>query len=585
MSSRRIFHVTIVLVAAVVAGCGLVFGPEPRPPVPQFDPPAGTYAEQQWIRITSDKGQVFYTSDPDADESVFQRAWDMVHVEHDTELRAFTIDDRGIRSVMAVADYVIGESSPPVVVSSGIYQQDTTYRSFNITWDVSEPDEKNNSNPYDDVTDWYNLEFSVFASPDDNIDTIDDAITNGALVKDWHSAQTGGVGFASYQTSQAGETVYINVFVRDMSGNTTPYGTVKMKTPPALDIYVGNAAGADQIWLNNADLFVDFYPVSPADVVPTLTTTYAVALGDIDGDGYDDLVASYLDVDVYLAWFKARGNGIFDGTDRVVLRKEIPPAYVSEDIELADMDLDGDLEIVVAYRNGQGVDVFNSDGTLLFNVPSNQTNRVSVGDFDDDGYPDLVTSHYVPGVYSLWKNDSGTGITEQIQSWLPADTVSNPIDVLLTDLDDDSLADLVVSAPGEFRVAIYYSNGDGTFDPGPPQPPAWSSDEASRLAAIDWNDDGNTDLIFGNNTSTSFQETKIYLSDGAGGFPSSIEAVSGGLDCNGLSVADMDGDGDDDFVELLTTFGYRVWINDGGAIVVGPSQATPVGALAVGRLR
>ncbi len=582
----------LVVVVVMLIGCGPFFGPEPGPSAPRFDPPAGTYNEHQWVSIKNRDGQLYVTMDPAADILEFKPMWDNeeIFVGETVTIRAYVIDDRGLRSPIAEAEYIIdtGDTTAPTISSPGIHQTYAEYFHYEIQWDAWPPDGTNDSNPSDDLTDWYNLEFAVYASPGDNIDTIEDAEINGSLVKDWHSENmAGGVGYAYCTASHAGERRYINVFVRDQEGNTSAYGSVRMESRvPPPDIYLERQGLGAEVWLNQFDAsFTDIVDPSPA----VITDTYAVALVDLNDDGLDDLVASYWDAGTgYQAWFASVGNGTFSDT----------PNYFEEgsdiayDIEVADLNLDGTPDIIFANSlNGlTETAVYSADGSLLFTVPTFSTDFLAVGDINADGYPDIVTGDNAGGEkVQVWINTDGTGVTKAPQtSWIGIDDVSDPLDVHLADLDGDGDADLLVaSATG--AAQIYYSDGNSALDV-EDESSMWF-DEPYRVTTADWNGDGWLDLIFANDFSVLPNvDTRIFISDRAYGFGVLPVNPSLGRVPLDIEVADFNDDGWPDFVQTFTPFAtnpFQVWMNDGsGGVVLGFSPFSGGDdILAVGRLR
>ncbi|MCK4516527.1 MAG: chitobiase/beta-hexosaminidase C-terminal domain-containing protein, partial [Spirochaetaceae bacterium] len=191
----------LVVVVSMLIGCGPLFGPEPGPGAPRFDPPAGTYDEHQWVSIDARHSRLYVTTDPAAGVLEFKPMWDdeSIYVSDDMTIRAYVIDGRGLRSAVSEAAYVIEDAAAPVISSATIRQMYADYFGYDIQWDAWPADSSGDSNPSDDLTDWHNLEFAVYASPGDNIDTIEEAEanTNCTLVRDWHSENTaGGVGYA-----------------------------------------------------------------------------------------------------------------------------------------------------------------------------------------------------------------------------------------------------------------------------------------------------------------------------------------------------------------------------------------------------
>ncbi|MEE8441647.1 MAG: hypothetical protein V3S41_08005, partial [Spirochaetia bacterium] len=276
---RSPFATALVVVAVMLNGCGPIFGPEGGPSAPVFDPIPGTYTEHIWVSIDKPGGQVYMTTDPTLDVLQFgpMGNGESIFVGDDLTLRAYVIDDRGLRSPITVAEYIIEDTAAPVISSTAIWQTYVQYFGYGIEWDTWPADIPSGSdpNPSDDLTEWGDLEFAVFASAQDNIDTPADAESNGTLVKDWHSENaTGAVGYADYTASMAGERRYINVFVRDQAGNGSAYGSVRMESRVApLDIYVARLSPlADEVWLNQFDGAFNPSFVAAPDPPPAILT-------------------------------------------------------------------------------------------------------------------------------------------------------------------------------------------------------------------------------------------------------------------------------------------------------------------------
>ena len=144
----------------------------------------------------------------------------------------------------------------------------------------------------------------------------------------------------------------------------------------------------------------------------TLPEAITIAPGDVDGDGLTDLVATnYLGNTISI--FRQTSPGVFPVIASQVLGK---PDSCSGDgatcgpqsVFLADVDEDGDLDVVVANGSlGSGLDrgdvtvfrqiapgLFDPKPTVLANLPGNEfPSRVIVADIDGDGDPDVVCSN------------------------------------------------------------------------------------------------------------------------------------------------------------------------------------------------
>ena len=216
------------------------------------------------------------------------------------------------------------------------------------------------------------------------------------------------------------------------------------------------------------------------------------ALYDNDGDGSFTSLSSPFDVVYYACptWFDYNNDGLMD---------LFLPGVKS-------MDYDNDLSEVAAYlyeNKGPGTDgkyVFEEvnaatpESNLMGISPiygslggGRSRHYVSVGDYDKDGWLDLVIAglddyedteglvgdngkpvvHHDRRVLYLYKNNQGKGFIRQetpLDGEKPFTGLSRG-SVHFADMDNDGWLDIVSSGygPGEGNLRIYWNNGDGTF--------------------------------------------------------------------------------------------------------------------------
>lgn len=168
-------------------------------------------------------------------------------------------------------------------------------------------------------------------------------------------------------------------------------------------------------------------------------------IGDIDGDNDIDVVIGYENPGFGFRSFINDGTGVF--TAGSFSPTPLGSGVVS-DIDLADLDGDGDLDVFATNPNpGDSSYVFLNDGLGTFthsasrNIPTTTFSYKSyLGDVDSDGDIDIVFGGYI-SFPRLWVNDGAANFVFDSDIPSIADEYAK---VLIGDLDGDSDQDIVV---------------------------------------------------------------------------------------------------------------------------------------------
>jgi hypothetical protein len=250
---------------------------------------------------------------------------------------------------------------------------------------------------------------------------------------------------------------------------------------PSLHIWLGDGKGA-------------FTPMTPTW---TSIGYGALATGDINGDGFPDIVVAshFGPVQTLLS----DGKGGF--TEKILHRQD---GYVAA--QLADLNGDGHLDLILlGYRNA-GIEIYFGDGkgnwklhTNLPEPPPGETmpgRDLAVGDLNHDGHLDLVAAFQRWGVY------------------------------------------------------IYYGDGRGGFKGGPADFDSQNR-EFQLIALADVNHDGHPDVVingtFGGRDQLNGPD--LYLGDGHGAWKASSTGLKAlKLASAGIALGDLDRDGNLDIV-------------------------------------
>ena len=304
----------------------------------------------------------------------------------------------------------------------------------------------------------------------------------------------------------------------------------------------------------------------------SLTNPVRAVSGDFNGDGKLDLAvvgqSSPSDI-VYI--LLGKGDGTFQSPVTVSLGASVN-AYQAV---VADFNKDGHLDLAISEFNGPvpaAVHVLLGNGNGTFQAAqsfpivaqgSGQGWGIAVGDFNNDGMPDLVATS--PGVYGFTVLlGDGTGkfaaVPNPQTGTLPTAYATVPggaaTAIATGDFNNDGKLDVITGLSGingAACVSIHLGNGDGTFQP---QLLFGTAEFPASIAVADFNGDGKLDWVA---VSNQTKNVVVALGRGDGTFLASRNFPTGNTP-TWAAVADFNNDGNPDLVVPNT--------GDGNAIVL-----------------
>ena len=288
-----------------------------------------------------------------------------------------------------------------------------------------------------------------------------------------------------------------------------------------------------------------------------------VEVADMDGDGDQDVLASSTMED-RVTLMRNDGTGQFpDG-----LMAMTDTIYFPQALQAGDIDADGDNDLIV--MSGARVHVFTNDGTgelTFLSTPVNggSTMRdMELGDVDGDGDPDLVTAEYSPSRIRYQLNDGSGAFAAPIQvSALHVRSFD------LGDADGDGDLDLMTAYGTSNTHFIWFANnGSGTFTQQPDLGTVSSVGADCASLAADMDMDGTADLLFATPDGIT-----LYHGSGGGIFSAGVvvdELYSSDAD---LFATDIDSDGDPDIAwTCWSGMAARYLLNDGTGAFGAPGD-------------
>ena len=344
-----------------------------------------------------------------------------------------------------------------------------------------------------------------------------------------------------------------------------------------LDVLVANFTSAETVWLNGGSGNFSPHPTTPSFEAGTC---YDFALGDLDGDGDLDAVAANIGAGAETVWLN-------DGSGNFSAHPTTPSfgAGASFAVVLGDLDGDGDLDAVVANYAGQAETVWLNNGSGSFSphptapaFGAGQSTDIGLGDIDGDGDLDVVLANAGPSAdepETVWLNN-GSGVFTPHPT-TPSFGAGDSEALALGDIDGDGDLDAVVANDLDPKLeTVWLNNGSGSFSPHPTTP-TFGGGQSFDIALGDLDGDGDLDAVVANFGGLVEPET-VWLNNGSGVFtPHPTTPAFGANASLGIALGDIDRDGDlDAVVANINNEEETVWLNNkNGTTVSLLSSANP----------
>lgn len=327
-----------------------------------------------------------------------------------------------------------------------------------------------------------------------------------------------------------------------------------------LDVLATNASRI--VWFENDGH--GFF--GPQQVISYLITDgHSVRAADVDGDGDLDVVGScgWWDGDDYwddkVAWYENLGGGTF-GPQQII------STAISYDICVADMDDDGDFDVLTVRSLSNSIGWVENAGGGNFELPKSIANGLDGGtgihaaDLDGDGDLDVISASRYDNTVAWIENLGGGSFGEERIISVKAQYAQS---VHTADLDGDGRLDVVSASAYDHKIAWYRNLGDGEFSPQIVLTKGAVVEPRSVFAA-DMDGDGDNDIL-----SSSEGDDKIAWHENLGcGFFGPQNVISFSVkDARSIFAADLDGDGDIDVLcGSSWPSGYGlIWLENRGA--------------------
>ncbi len=307
-------------------------------------------------------------------------------------------------------------------------------------------------------------------------------------------------------------------------------------------------------------------------VFPAVSALGQVSTGDLDGDGLPDIVVS-----------KQFGFGNLSAPHVMMnmgsgfgpaqqLSQIVSGGGAGGNTSLADIDLDGDLDIIFAelklFQNGlnslYAVAIYHNEAGA-FGAPVKIPLGSNTGGFSDleiadvtgDGWPDILGAHDANDAWAIIRSDGAGGFApfEQLIAG------EYPVAIEASDMDGDGDLEVLVTGQYSETVSVHYNEGAGAFT----MPSMTTVTGGSyHFDAGDVDGDGDLDLAVSRGYASN-GSIDVLINDGAGSLAQAA-TYEAPVYASSVKLRDLNNDGLADLLwaDKYPPYSFRSRLNTGG---------------------
>ncbi len=267
---------------------------------------------------------------------------------------------------------------------------------------------------------------------------------------------------------------------------------------------------------------------------------YSLAVGDLNGDGRDDIVSDNYTIYPTILWQRQDGHfGYTFPNANQMLRAELNG---DGNLDVVSLFTDGNVGSTIAVLLGQGDNAYT---TTIVRSGDQWLRELGLGDVDGDGQTDIIAHDWwtIKGTVVLFGNQDGT-FPRAAEYGFDV----GPQGLQYSDFDGDGLLDVtyLYDDVGTDTVQLRLGRGDGTF----PEPVTIFSGQLLRVQVIaDVNHDDAMDVVV---SDWDGRQVTILFGLGDGTFEERVD-IATAWNPEAILVADLDGDEEPDLVATSAT--------------------------------
>ncbi len=368
----------------------------------------------------------------------------------------------------------------------------------------------------------------------------------------------------------------IGIFLRNSAGDLLAGSERQLKTgprPSAVAVGDVNSDGQNDVVVvnqhsNSAGVYFqdplgrqggENLQDKPNLTLTTVSHPVQVALGDLDGDGRNDLVVTS-GISSALSIFHHKSSGGLLPTESQRIDTNGDPSAAA----IGDLNGDGRNDLVVALGASSVAAVYfqtgardpTGAGEMLFEPPQELPvgvfpAAVAIGDLNGDGRNDLAVANELSSTISIYLQSSARELEARPEP-LIAEKGAHPVAITIGDVNGDGREDLLVANLKLNSVGVYFQDCDGNLSTKPDRILVSERDRSPTSISVgDLDGDGRNDAVV---VYESSKAVGLYLQRAAGGLPLSPtrrQALTFAI--SSAALGDLDGNGRKEVVLVNTT--------------------------------